>query len=102
MENFGLPAISRELIVSKTGLVGFQRILAYTKITNPKRLKSILQHLQIKVENLEAAAEKAPKDLDYIRKMKNVVKWLESYMYPLGGGLCVAKVSCLPAKSPSS
>ena len=92
----------RSLIVQGTGLVGFKRILAYTKITDPKRLKSILKHLQIKVENLEAAAEKAPKDLDYIRKMKNVVNWLESYMYHLRGGLCSAKVSCLPAKSPSS
>ena len=26
MENFSLPGISRELIVSKTGLVGFKRI----------------------------------------------------------------------------
>ena len=101
MEIFGLAGISRELIVSKTGLVGFKRILAYTKITNPKRL-SILQHLQIKVENLESAAEKVPKDLDYIRKMKNVVKWFENYLYHLACGLCPAKVSCLPAKSPSS
>jgi len=100
MENYGLPGISRELLVSKAGLVGFKRILYYTKITDPKKLKSILKHLQIKVENLEAAAEKAPKDLDYIKKMKNVVNWLESYLYHLGGGLCAAKVSCLPAKSP--
>ena len=36
MENYGLPGISRELLVSKAGLVGFKRILYYTKITNPK------------------------------------------------------------------
>ena len=54
-------------------------------------MKSILKHLQTKVENLEAAAEKAPKDLDYIKKMKNVVNWLESYLYHLEGGLCAAK-----------
>ena len=67
-----LPGISRELLVSKTGLVGFKRILAYSKSTDTKRLKSILKHLQTKVENMEAAAAKAPKDLAYIKKMKNM------------------------------
>ena len=100
MENYAYPGISRDFIVQAAGLVGFKRILYYTKITDPKKLRSILKHLQIKVENLEAAAEKAPKDLDYIKKMKNVVNWLESYLYHLGGGLCPAKVSYLPAKSP--
>ena len=104
MENCGLPwpGISRELIVSKTGLVGFESILAYSKSTDPKRLKSILKHLQTKVENMEAAAEKAPKNLAYIKKMKNVLKWLETYLYHLGGGMCPANVSFLPVNSPSS
>ena len=89
MENLGFPGILKFKRISNTGLVGFKRILAYTKVTDmdPKRLKSILKHLQIKVENLEEAVEKAPKDLDHIQKMKNFVKWLGTYLYHLGGGL---------------
>ena len=60
MENFGLPAISRELIVSKTGLVGFQRILAYTKITD---------HF------FQSWKNDFIRDVDVVKwKMKNVVK----------------------------
>ena len=60
-------------------------------------MKSILQHLEEKLENLEAAPEKTPEDLEYMKKMKNVVKWLQAYLYHLEGGLCPANVSCLPA-----
>ena len=63
IENYGIPGISRELLDSKTGLVGFKRIHAHSKITNTKIFKSILKHLQIKVENLEAAAEKSSQGL---------------------------------------
>ena len=65
IENYAHPGISRDFIVQGAGLVGFKRILYSTKTTDPKKLKSILKHLQINVE-------KAPKDLDYIKKMKNV------------------------------
>ena len=99
MDNYGLPGISRELIVQGAGLIGFKRILSYTRIRDIKKLRSILRHLHWKIENLEPAPEKSLTDWRYIRRLKYVAKWLESYLYHLGGGLC-AKVSYLPAKSP--
>ena len=63
MNKYGHPGISRELLVHGAGLSGFKRILHYTRIRDTYKLRSILKHLQLQVENLEAAAEKAPKDL---------------------------------------
>ena len=61
--------MSRELLVSKTGLSGFKRILYCTKKKkDPKKLRSIKENLQINIENLQATAEKAPK---YLRKSRN-------------------------------
>ena len=84
--------------------------LRLSKQTDVKKLKSSLDRLLWKIENLEDAREKAPKDLEYIEQLQGVVYWLRDYinylsgnrcyLYHLGGGLCPAKVSCLPAKSP--
>ena len=67
MDNYGHPGISREFIVHAAGLGGFKRILHYTKTRDTYKLKSILKHLHLKIENLEAVVEKAPKDLNYIK-----------------------------------
>ena len=42
-----------------------------------------MKHLDLKMENLEAAAEQAPKDLDYI----SIANWLESCLYHLVHGV---------------
>ena len=54
--------------------------------------------------------EKSAKDLNDIEELKGVAFWLRDcinrlsgsicYLYHLDGGLCPAKVSCLPAQSP--
>ena len=72
MDNYGHPGILREFIVNAAGLSGFKRILPYIKIRYAKKLRSILRHLYLKIENLEPAAEKSSKDLRYIKRLKYV------------------------------
>ena len=43
------------------------RILHCTRLRDTHKLRSIMKHLDLKMENLEAAAEQAPKDLDHIK-----------------------------------
>ena len=52
----------------------------------------------LKMENLDVATKKSPKDLGYIKRLKNIAEWLQYYLNILGGGLWPTIVTCLPAK----
>ena len=90
-------------LVPFVGLSGYKRLLRLSKLQDVKKLKSSLDRLLWKVENLEDAREKTSKDLEYIEQLKAVAFWLRDYinylsgnrcyLYHLGGGLCAAKVS---------